>query len=58
MRMIESRGWGNVSELRPTGLLFIYQVIYEYGEPRWNNIDKENSWFVQQSPLEMLQAVI
>jgi hypothetical protein len=27
-----------VSELRPpTGLLLISQVIYEYGEPQWNN---------------------
>jgi hypothetical protein len=22
------------------GLLFIPQIIYEYGEPRWNNIDR------------------
>jgi hypothetical protein len=30
-----------VSELRPpTGLLFIFQVIYEYGEPRWNDINR------------------
>jgi hypothetical protein len=26
----------------PTGLLFIPQMIYEYGEPRWNNIDRDN----------------
>jgi hypothetical protein len=33
-----------VSELlTPTGLLFIPQAIYEHGEPRWNDIDRENS---------------
>jgi hypothetical protein len=36
-----SMGWDDVSELRPqTGLLFIPQVIYENGEPRWNDIDR------------------
>jgi hypothetical protein len=36
-----SVGWDCVSELRPpTGLLFIHQVIYEYREPRWNDIDR------------------
>jgi hypothetical protein len=31
-----------VSELRPpTGLLFSPQVIYEYGQPRWNDADRE-----------------
>jgi hypothetical protein len=34
-----SMGWDNVCELWP---LFILQVIYEYGEPRWNDIDREN----------------
>jgi hypothetical protein len=30
-----------VSELRPpTGLLFIPQVLYDYGEPWWNDIDR------------------
>jgi hypothetical protein len=30
-----------VSELRPpTGLLFIPKMIYEYGQPRWNDIDR------------------
>jgi hypothetical protein len=24
------------------GLEFMPQVIYEYGEPLWNNIDREN----------------
>jgi hypothetical protein len=27
----------------PVGLLFIPQMIYEYGEPGWNDIDRENS---------------
>jgi hypothetical protein len=36
-------GWDYVSELRPpTGLLFILQMIYEYGEPRRNDTDGEN----------------
>jgi hypothetical protein len=35
-------GWDDASELRtPTGLLFIPQVTYEYGEPRWNDTDRE-----------------
>jgi hypothetical protein len=33
-------GWDDVSELRPpTGLLFITQIMYEHGEPRWDDID-------------------
>jgi hypothetical protein len=37
--MFMSMGWAYVSELHPPkGLLFIPQIIYEYGEPRWNNI--------------------
>jgi hypothetical protein len=33
--------WDYVSELRPpTGLLFIPQMIYECGEPRWIDIDR------------------
>jgi hypothetical protein len=32
-----------VSELQPPmGLLSVPQVIHEYGEPRWNDIDREN----------------
>jgi hypothetical protein len=32
-----------VSEPRPpTGLLFIARMIYEFGEPRWNDIGREN----------------
>jgi hypothetical protein len=35
-------GWDYVSELRPpTGLLFIPQMIYDSGEPRWNSSDKK-----------------
>jgi hypothetical protein len=38
-----SIGWDNVSEMRPPkGLLFISQVMYEYGEARWNNTDRGN----------------
>jgi hypothetical protein len=38
-----SMGWDYVSELRPpAGLLSIPQMTYEYGEPRWNDIDREN----------------
>jgi hypothetical protein len=34
-------GWDNVFELQPpTGLLFIPQVVYEYEEQRWNDIDR------------------
>jgi hypothetical protein len=33
--------WDYVSELRPqTFLLFIHQMIYEHGEPWWNDIDR------------------
>jgi hypothetical protein len=32
---------GYISELRsPSGLLFIPQMIYTYGEPRWNDTDR------------------
>jgi hypothetical protein len=48
-------GWDYVSKLQlPTSLLFISQVIYENGEPRWNDIDRENSWSVHQSSLAIL----
>jgi hypothetical protein len=31
-----------VSELRrTTGILFITYELYEYGEPRWNDIDRK-----------------
>jgi hypothetical protein len=36
-----SMGRDDVSEARPlTGLLVIPKVIYEHGEPRWNDIDR------------------
>jgi hypothetical protein len=41
LMMIMSMGRDHVSELRPpTGLLFIPQVIYEHGEPWWNDNDR------------------
>jgi hypothetical protein len=41
--LFTSTGWGYVSELRPpTGPLFILQMIYGYGERRWNDVDTEN----------------
>jgi hypothetical protein len=33
--------WGGGGTELLTGLLFIRQVIYEHGEPRWNDIDRE-----------------
>jgi hypothetical protein len=54
--MIMSMGWDDVSELRqPLGLLYIPQVIYEYGEPWWNDIDRDN-WLIHQSSLAILVA--
>jgi hypothetical protein len=39
--LVESMAWDYVSELRPpTSLLLIPQIIYEYGQPRWNDIDR------------------
>jgi hypothetical protein len=41
IKNIMSMGWQYVSELQPpTALLFILQVIYEYGQPWWNDIDR------------------
>jgi hypothetical protein len=41
--MLISTGRDYVSEERPaTGVLFIPQMIYEYGEPRWKNGDRGN----------------
>jgi hypothetical protein len=38
-----SMGWDYISELRPPmDLLNIPQMIYEDGEPRWNDIDRGN----------------
>jgi hypothetical protein len=37
-----SIGKDYISELWPLmGLLFISQMIYDYGEPWWNNMDRE-----------------
>jgi hypothetical protein len=36
----------------------IPQMIYEHGETYWNDIDREHSYFVHQSSLEILPAVI
>jgi hypothetical protein len=34
-------GWDYVSELLPlTDILFIPQMTYEYGERRWNDVDR------------------
>jgi hypothetical protein len=39
-----SMAWDYVSELPPpTGIVFIPEVIYDWGGPRWNGIDRENS---------------
>jgi hypothetical protein len=41
MMMNMTMRWVYVSELRPpAGLLFIPHVIYEHGEPRWNDIGR------------------
>jgi hypothetical protein len=41
MLLFMSMDWDYVSELRRLrGLLFIPRVIYECGEPRWNDIDR------------------
>jgi hypothetical protein len=38
--LFRSRGWECVSELRPpTGQLLNRHMIYEYHEPRWNDVD-------------------
>jgi hypothetical protein len=52
---IMSMGWDYVSELRTsTCLLLIIQVIDGYGETRWNDINRINS-FVQRSSLEIYE---
>jgi hypothetical protein len=36
-------GWDYVSELQPpVGLLFLLRWYSEYGQPQWNDIDREN----------------
>jgi hypothetical protein len=43
-------GQRHVSELRPaTGLLFISQVIYEYVDKWWNDIDRGNFLYVHRA---------
>jgi hypothetical protein len=44
-----------VSELQP---YIIPRVIYEHGEPLWNDINRENSLLIHQSSLAILPAVI
>jgi hypothetical protein len=59
MLMFMSMGRGYICELRPlAGLFFIPQMVYEYGDPRWNNIGRGNSWFVHESCPEILPVVI
>jgi hypothetical protein len=44
MLLFVSMGRDYVSELRPpTGILFAFQVIYEYGELLRNSIDRGNA---------------
>jgi hypothetical protein len=55
--IIMSMGWDYVSELRPpAGLLVITQVIYEMKNYGGMISTRENSWFVNQSSLEILQV--
>jgi hypothetical protein len=43
MKLFMLLRWDKVSKLRPTVvLLFILQVMYKYGEPRRNDIDRRN----------------
>jgi hypothetical protein len=39
-----SMGRDCVSELQPpTVIMFIHKMIYEHGEPRWNDFDKKKT---------------
>jgi hypothetical protein len=41
LHTVYADGWETVSELQPPmGLLFILQMIYEYGEPWWNDTNR------------------
>jgi hypothetical protein len=41
-----------VSELLPlTDILFILQMIYEYGERRWNDIDRGKPKIIGEKPV-------
>jgi hypothetical protein len=44
-----SKEWEDlVFELQsPMGLLFILQMAYEHGEPRWNDVDRRRLLFRQ-----------
>jgi hypothetical protein len=47
-----SMGWDYISELWPqTGLLFISRTIYEYGLPRWNDIDRWKNEELREKPV-------
>jgi hypothetical protein len=49
-----SMKWDCVSELRlPTGVLSTPQVTYEYGEPRWNAIDRDNPKNSEKKPVPL-----
>jgi hypothetical protein len=40
---VMSMVWNYVCELQPpTGLFFIPQMLYDYGEPRWNVTERGN----------------
>jgi hypothetical protein len=58
--LVMSMGWDHISELwPPTGLLFISQEIYEYGEPWWNDVNRGKLLihppFCSNKPWNMLQ---
>jgi hypothetical protein len=62
--MLVSMEWGWVSEQQPIpGLLFIPQVTYECGEPRWNDTNRETEERWERSapvplcPLQILQIL-
>jgi hypothetical protein len=47
-----------VSELLPpTSLLFITQMIYEHGEPRWDNTDRGKPVSVPHCPPQIKRLV-
>jgi hypothetical protein len=55
--MLMSIGCDYVSELRsPMGLLFIPQVVYEYGDERRNDIDREIRRTRKNSPSAILST--
>jgi hypothetical protein len=42
---------------KTTSLNCDHQVMYEHGEPLWNDMDWESSWFVHQSSLAILPVM-